>query len=75
MLPDVDLTEHGLENDQARHASYRVRSGEDRLIFSNRASGEGLIQDVPCPSLESGSEVVIELETGQSIVAETKRSG
>lgn len=71
MLPDIDLTEHGLNAEEARYASYRVHSGEQRLIFSNRADGAGRIRNVPCPSLESGRTVVIELENGEAITAET----
>lgn len=69
MLPEIDLAAHGLERERAQNAVYRVKR-KGNLIFSNRASGKGVIQGMPCPSAEAGTTVTIEV--GEEVVVETR---
>lgn len=71
MLPEVDLTDHGLSLDQARNAAFRVRSASEQLIFANRANPEGWIAGMACPSAPPEKEMIIELDTGTRIPVTT----
>jgi hypothetical protein len=66
-LPEIDLTEHGLSEAAARHAAFRVVTEGDEPIYANRADENGVITDMPCPSVEPGKKV--ELEAGDQTFA------
>ena len=68
-LPEIDLTEHGLSEPAARHAAFWVGAGGDEPIYANRADGEGVIDGMPCPSVEPGTTV--EVETGERAISVT----
>lgn len=71
MLPNIDLTQHGLRQSDARNAAYRVKIKDKDLLFSNRANEQGYIRDMPCPSVESGTEVTVEIDEGGSMTTKT----
>jgi hypothetical protein len=71
MLPPIDLTEHGLSPARARYAVYRVHDGGSEPLFSNRADADGRIEGMPCPSVEHGASVEVDVEEGPTIPVET----
>lgn len=69
-LPAIDLSEYGLSREQARHGAYSVVQNGER-IFANRADRKGRIEDMPCPSVEPGSVVGIEVDGEVVVEVET----
>ncbi len=61
-LPEIDLTKHGLRRDEASNAPYRVTRDGEEPIYSNRANEKGVVRDMPCPSVEPGTTVEVEVE-------------
>lgn len=66
-LPRIDLTEHGFRPDAARNAAFRVVGEGGDPIYSNRADENGSIEDMPCPSVEPGTAVDVEVGEEKSI--------
>jgi len=70
-LPELNLTQHGVSRERARYAPYKVRLDADEALFANRADRDGVIRDMPCPSVKRGYAVTIELDEGTRIPAHT----
>ena len=69
-LPRIDLSEHGSSQEEACYGAYGVTKNGER-IFSNRANREGRIENMPCPSVEPGAVVGIEVDGEVVVEVET----
>ena len=67
MLPDIDLTDHGIPESDAANLAYSIKTSDGTLLYTNRADSKGLIRDMPCPTAIPGTPISLETINGKTI--------